>query len=328
MSVFDSLEFRHLKYIVATAEGGSFSAAAASLHVAQSAISRQIREIEDIFQIQIFDRKHEGAKLTPTGEQLLVYARRLLAEREEVIRAIQAVHQDSLRPFQLGFTSFVEHDVLGTVCDAYKEMFVNGEIMPEGGDTEDLIDRVREEKLDAALVTLPVDDECVAVQPIMQERLVVCIRRDDPLAEHKEIPPDQLNGRLSIFSDPRHHPRAHTRLLEMLEAQSISPRSAKPTFNSDHVQWMVRERLCLALIREHQQISDDLVTRPIQGVQWTLDSAIIYKPDHKQVALPLFLRELAIRFPVGTLSLVKKPPTSITEQHLLSFSDDREEQTG
>lgn len=328
MSVFDSLEFRHLKYIVATAEGGSFSAAAASLHVAQSAISRQIREIEDIFQIRIFDRKHEGAKLTPTGEQFLVYARKLLAEREEVIRAIQAVHQDSLRPFQLGFTSFVEHDVLVTVCDAYKEMFVNGEIMPEGGDTEDLINHVCEEEIDAALVTLPVDDECVAVQPIMRERLVVCIRKDDPLAEHKEIPSDQLNGRLSIFSDPRHHPRAHIRLLEMLEDQGISPRSAKPTFNSDHVQWMVRENLCLALIREHQPISDDLVTRPIQGVHWTLDSAIIYKPDHKLVALPLFLRELANRFPVATLSPTKKPPTSITEQHLLSFSDEDEEQTG
>ena len=48
MSVYDHLEFRHLRYIIAVAETGSFTAAAQSVHVAQSAISRQIGEIEDI----------------------------------------------------------------------------------------------------------------------------------------------------------------------------------------------------------------------------------------------------------------------------------------
>lgn len=327
MSIFDSLEFRHLKYIVASAEEGSFSAAAVRLHVAQSAISTQIREIEDIFGIKLFERFHGGVRITPTGELLLVHARRLLAEREEVIRTVQAAHKSSLEPFKLGFTSFVEHEVLGEVCDAYREMFVNGEIMPEGGDTDYLIEQVSNEEIDAALVTLPVDDESVRVQPVMHERLVVCLRKDDPLATHKEIPPDQLNGRLSIFSDPRHHPKAHNRLLEMLAEQGISPRLAKPTFNSEHVQWMVKEQLCLALIREHQPISDDLTTRPIQGVRWTLDSAVIFKAEHKQVTLPLFLRELAIRFPVGTPDLMKKPPVSVSEQHLLTFGEEDEDRT-
>ena len=56
MSVDDHLEYRHLKYIIAVAETGSMSAAAARLHVAQSAISEQICAIEEILEARIFER--------------------------------------------------------------------------------------------------------------------------------------------------------------------------------------------------------------------------------------------------------------------------------
>jgi hypothetical protein len=62
MSVYDHLEFRHLKYILAIVEAGTFTAAAASLHVAQSALSRQIRELEDVLGVQIFE---PGSPLLP-----------------------------------------------------------------------------------------------------------------------------------------------------------------------------------------------------------------------------------------------------------------------
>jgi DNA-binding transcriptional LysR family regulator len=154
-------------------------------------------------------------------------------------------------------------------------------------------------------VTLPLSPDGFQVQQIMHEPLVVSIRKDDPLAEYAEIPPNVLNGRLAIFSDPRHHPLAHERLLEMLEEQGIKPRMSNPTFNSEHVQWMVREKLCLALIPKREALHDELTSRPIQGVEWTIDSAVVYPTESKQKALPVLLRDLERRFSVATQ---KKPP--------------------
>jgi hypothetical protein len=142
------------------------------------------------------------------------------------------------------------------------------------------------------------------------------------LAQQSELPAESLNGRLAIFSDPRHHLRAHERLLEMLEGQGITPKISNPTFNSEHVQWMVRERLCIALIRQSEPLHEDLTTRPIQGVNWTIDSAIAYREDHDQEALPLLLRDLEKRFSVAEPSPHKKPPQRVTErqeQQRLSF---------
>ncbi len=98
MGIYDFLEFRHLASIVGIVEYGTFTAAAPHLNIVQSALSRQIRELEDQLRIQIFEPG--SATLTAAGESLLVYARRALAEREEVVDASVAIHQAVLQPFR------------------------------------------------------------------------------------------------------------------------------------------------------------------------------------------------------------------------------------
>jgi hypothetical protein len=85
---------------------------------------------------------------------------------------------------------------------------------------------------------------------------------------------------------------------------------------------MVRERLCIALIRQSEPLHEDLTTRPIEGVNWTIDSAIAYREEHDQEALPLLLRDLEKRFSVAEPSSHKKPPQRVRErqeQQRLSF---------
>ncbi len=217
----------------------------------------------------------------------------------------------TLQPFRLGFSPFVDKCVLATVSRAYRDLFPRGDISPETGDTNELLERLKEGSLDAALVTLPLSPDGYQVQPIMHEPLAVCMRKDDPLAQYEQVPPDALNGRLAIFSDPRHHPLAHQRLLEMLEEKGIKPRMSNPTFNSEHVQWMVREKLCLALIPKHEVLHDELTSKPIQGVNWTIDSAVVFQTESKQRALPVLLRDLERRFSVAA---ERKPPHSVRSE--------------
>jgi DNA-binding transcriptional LysR family regulator len=162
-------------------------------------------------------------------------------------------------------------------------------------------------------------DGCL-IQQIMHEPLLVCVRANDPLAQCEEIPPALLNGKLAIFSDPQHHPLAHERLLEMLAEQGIQSCISNPTFNADHLQWMVHEGYCLALIPKNGHLHEDLVLRPIQGVAWTIDSAVVYRPESNQKALPVLLRDLERRFSVPAQ---KKPPRPVkpqTQQEQLPFT--------
>jgi len=310
VSIYDNLEFRHLKYVVAVAEEGSFTRAAHRLHVAQSAVSTQIAEIENWFNIRIFNRTRSGVTLTLVGESFLPFARQALQSREDFIKAMRALQETSARPFTLGFTPFVESHVIGTVCRAYRGLFPRGEINPVSGDIEDILEQLADASIDAALLTLPVNAEGLHIQPVISEPLVVCLRKDDPLAQQEELQPTSLDGRLCIFSDPRRHPMAHARLIELLGEQGIRPHLANPNFNSGHVQWMVRERQCAALIRKGETLHEEVTTRPIHGLQLTIDFALVHRAEHQQTALPLLLRSLEKLNDIPDQIFPRKPPRS------------------
>jgi hypothetical protein len=64
----------------------------------------------------------------------------------------------------------------------------------------------------------------------------------------------------------------------------------------------------VALVRKGEPLHEELTTRPIQGVRWTIDSAIAYRGDLNQMALPLLLRDLEKRFSIASPSSQRKPP--------------------
>lgn len=73
-----TVDLKSLRSFVAVASAGSISRAAENIHIAQPALSNQIRQIEDYFGTDLFERTHRGVRLTPAGEKLLLHARELL----------------------------------------------------------------------------------------------------------------------------------------------------------------------------------------------------------------------------------------------------------
>lgn len=73
-----AVDLKSLRNFVAVASAGSISRAAENIHIAQPALSNQIRQIEDYFGTDLFERTHRGVKLTPAGERLVSHARELL----------------------------------------------------------------------------------------------------------------------------------------------------------------------------------------------------------------------------------------------------------
>lgn len=311
MSVYDHLEFRHLRYILAVAEEGSFTAAAAKLHVAQSAISTQIRALEDVLEIRIFERDRDGVTLTTEGEVLVGFAREGLQTREHIIQTLRAIRLGTLLPLRLGLSPFIQKGLLGSVSDLYKKMLPHCEIMPESGDTEELTKWVRQDSLDAAIVTLPISSDDLQVNVLERERLVVCMRSDDPLTEYDAVPAAALDNKLKIFAYQRHHPAAYLDLVERLKEMNVTLRTCKPTLNLDHVQWMVREGACYSFIRVGRPLLNGLVTRPIAGAEWTIDSALVSRIGNRHPALSLFIRELNKHFRQTTQIPERKPVLSV-----------------
>src|SRR3954453_21419479 len=94
------LEVRHLQLVAAVAEVGSLTRAGDRLHVTQSALSHQLRDIEDRLGAPLFHRRGKRLVLTPAGEHLLQSARDVLErlrQTEDAIRRLGAERRSVLR---------------------------------------------------------------------------------------------------------------------------------------------------------------------------------------------------------------------------------------
>jgi DNA-binding transcriptional LysR family regulator len=306
----DLLEFRHLRYLIAVAEEANISRAAKRLYLAQPSLSTQLKSMEECLLIDLLVRVPKGVKLTPAAEVLAAGARQILALRNEVIAAAQASHNVSIAPLRIGFSQFVDRALLQMVCDAHTDLFPNSEITPKSGDHVELLSLVERGIIDAALLTLPADGIGLNTQPLAQDRLVVCMRANDPAANLEEIVPSVLAKRLTIFREPKQHPEAHRRLIEMLDEVGIHPKVASTTGSPHDIQWMVKSGFGHALIREGSELGEGIVTRPVAGVNWMVDSVLISKKSTTQKTIPMLLRELRKRLRMQAHLPPTKPPQS------------------
>lgn len=97
------MELRHLRYFCAVADLGGFARAAESLHIAQSAISEQMRNLEDEIGVPLFDRREHRARLTPHGEIFLKESRRTLEAAGQAIEAVRRSARGETGTLTIGF---------------------------------------------------------------------------------------------------------------------------------------------------------------------------------------------------------------------------------
>src|ERR1700761_1273907 len=97
------MELRHLRYFVAVAENEGFGRAAQLLHVAQSAISEQVRDLEAELGAPLFDRQNRSVRLTPEGEVFLADARAILAQAGKAVANVQKSLHGQVGKLRIGF---------------------------------------------------------------------------------------------------------------------------------------------------------------------------------------------------------------------------------
>jgi DNA-binding transcriptional LysR family regulator len=115
----DVMELRHLRYFAAVAADLNFTRAAARLHVAQPALSRQIRQLEDELGVVLLNRSPRGVQLTKAGRGFLVEARALLSHSE---RAMRTARQDGDQAqLNIGYIWGLFHSLVPPWLEAFRQ---------------------------------------------------------------------------------------------------------------------------------------------------------------------------------------------------------------
>jgi DNA-binding transcriptional LysR family regulator len=200
------MEIRHLRYFVAVAEELHFRRAAERLQVAQPAVSEQVRKLEEDLGVQLLERTPRVA-LTPAGEAFVVEARRVLQQADEARRAaVEAgVHIDTR--LRVGHLPDAVPHALPLVLARFAVAAPGVDVVLETCASLELVERVRDGRLDAAVVCLPVPVDGLRVTPFGEEGVIVALPASHPAAATASIGPQQLEGTpLLVIARPTNPP--------------------------------------------------------------------------------------------------------------------------
>ncbi len=115
------------------------------------------------------------------------------------------------------------------------------------------------------------------------------------MARRQSLRAADLDGKLSVLYHPRRHPDAHKRSIELLDEEGLALVEHSHASSPFEVQQLVKEGHGFALVREGSVIDDELNARPIAGVTWTVDTAIVYRKAHYPKTIPVLLKSLKQR---------------------------------
>ena len=197
------LEVRHLQLVAAVADFGSLTRAGDRLHLTQSALSHQLRDIEERLGAPLFHRFGKRLALTPAGEELLESARAVLErlrQTEDSIRQLGRLPQRALRITTECLTCY---HWLPPLLSSFRERFPAVDVRIDVEATARPIERVLDGTVDLALVSTPTRDRRLAARPVFADQILIVASPHHRLASRRRMAPSDLHNETFFIYPPR-----------------------------------------------------------------------------------------------------------------------------
>src|SRR5581483_3106553 len=208
------MDLRQLRYLVALAEEQHFTRAAEREHIAQPALSQQIRRLEDELGLPLVERTTRSVAMTDAGNLLVGRARRILAE-------VDAAHAEMQRMtgLYIGHVTVGSMHTMGPVdlslpLSTFHQRYPGVELTVREQSSEELAEMLRVDELDLAFlsVTERIESHGLGLHQLVSEELAVILPGDHPLSKRRRIRMAELVGEQFISY------REGARLRELLVA--------------------------------------------------------------------------------------------------------------
>jgi len=277
---------------VAVAEELHFRRAAERLHVAQPAVSEQIRKLEDELGVRLLERTQRRVSLTEAGAAMLEESRRVLHQADIAQAAARNARDRASTRLSVGY---LPDSLPGSISRALQHLTADAPLVQtrlETGSSLPLIDAVRTSRLDAAVVALPgpvngLDPE-ISLRRLAPERVVVMPRETNP-PFHNAVASICRDAGLAPTLIEVDEPRVEQVLLAVAAGAgpALLPESATERFATPGIRFV-----------------------PLEGGEAAFDSAVVTRPGTESLATLSFLRAIARTRRPGVVG-VPRPAVSL-----------------
>ncbi|MEV7690231.1 LysR family transcriptional regulator [Streptomyces bungoensis] len=275
------MELRQLEYFVAVAEEQNFTRAAERVHISQSGVSAQIRQLERELGAELFDRSARAVTLTVAGKAALEHARAALAAAGAVGQAVGEVTDLIRGHLTVGMVIGCSLTPLFDALAAFHQAHPGVEISLLEDSSDRLIEGVRTGTVDLALIgAATATPDGLDALTIISERLVAAVPAGHPLAKQRPVTLRDLIAYPIVCMPPGTG-------LRMVFDQACAAQSLQPTISlqasaADAIAGLAARGLAVAVLTHSMAASyrDRLTARTIDDVDTPALLALIWKNTH------------------------------------------------
>jgi aminoethylphosphonate catabolism LysR family transcriptional regulator len=213
------MRYTQLRSFHAVALAGSFTRAAAQLHVSQPTLTTQVKAMEADYGIELFRRRSTGLELTDTGRDLLRITNRMFAQEHEaelLLKESKELLTGHLRVGAVGPFHVTEMLV------AFNERYPGIEVSVAVGNSRDTVNSLTEFRTDIAVLAYVDNDPKLLAWQYSKDKIAAFVHRDHPLAKRRSIKIGDLEGRLMVLRERGSNTRRA--LEEALQKHQVKPK--------------------------------------------------------------------------------------------------------
>ena len=198
------MNLRDLKYLVALADHRHFGRAAEACFVSQPTLSTQVRKLEEELGVALVERAPRRVMLTPVGIEIAERARKVIADVEQMAEIARRSMDPEAGTVRLGLFPTLAPYLLPHVLPAIRRKFPRLELLLVEEKTDQVLARLRDGRLDAGVLALPLHDEQLHVEPLFDEPFVLAVPRSHALASRASVPVSELDDRHLLLLEEGH----------------------------------------------------------------------------------------------------------------------------
>ncbi|GGH07370.1 LysR family transcriptional regulator [Silvibacterium dinghuense] len=287
------MELRHLRYFITVAETGGFGRAAKLLHVAQSAISEQIRDLETELGVPLFDRQNRRIQLTYQGEQFLEDARAVMEQATRAVENVQRTQRGEVGKLTVGFFVGGMGPFFSAIIREFRRIYPGIQVS-----LVEMAPGMQYQALQAGTIdvsftrTLPaVHASQLRSEPLRTEPFYAVLLRTHPLARQPSVFMRELAGETFILNDRRYSPAVFDKVITLCTEAGFSPKLGATGSVSSGVIALVEAGEGVAILPQGSRIlgSEDIVWVPLADKGAVIDMVVAWSPKMERPALKSFL---------------------------------------
>lgn len=309
--MFAKVEVRHLHAVIVLAEDLNFTRAAHRLHITQSALSKQITEIERQHKFHLFNRKNKRmVELTDVGRIFVEEARSALLHIDRAVQLGCAAREGSDGILTIGHSADADEAWVSAILAIRLPLYPKLRIQLISEFSNELIRSVMAGELNMALVTAPLENSQITAVPFALTPLYAALPVSHPAAQKEHVSLRDLTKDDWILVGRRVHPVVHDAIVDAARREGVSPKNAHDIITTQQAIHLVSEQVGVAILTTPASVpsgAEGVVIRPFTDASLCFESCLVMRIDDDSRLANEFARSFLRKYAPRRL-----PPTQLT----------------